>query len=104
MTANISATQLHALEQCFRQGLSWEAAAMVAEVSAPTVGRYFRTFKEAGIPRGVQHYAHDDRATAVDVPSEVIADRDRRMSLGPRSIVAAIAGDPLPGYSALERR
>jgi hypothetical protein len=32
----------------------------------------------------------------VDRPPEVLADRDRRMNLAPRSIVAAIAGDPLP--------
>jgi len=38
----------------------------------------------------------------VEVPPEVLADRDRRMSLAPRSIVAAIAGDHCQ-YSALER-
>jgi hypothetical protein len=86
----------------FSAGHLLGAAATVAEVSTPTVGRYFRTFKEAGIPRGVQQYANDDRVTPVEVPPEVLADRDRRMSLAPRSIVAAIAGDPLPGYSALE--
>lgn len=32
------------------------------------------------------------------------ADRDRRAALPPRSLTAAIFGDPLPGYSALELR
>jgi len=38
------------------------------------------------------------------VPPEVFAERDRRLSLAPRSLTAAICGDPLPGYSAMERR
>lgn len=61
-------------------------------------------FKDAGIPRGTQQYANDDRVTPVEVPPEVLADRDRRMRLARRSIVAAIAGDALPGFSALEQR
>ena len=33
-----------------------------------------------------------------------IADRDRRYSIHPASITAALCGDPLPGMSALDRR
>jgi DNA-binding Lrp family transcriptional regulator len=104
MTKPIPAAQLLALEQCFRDGLSWEAAAAATKVSEPTVGRYFRMFKDAGIPRGTPQYCNDDRVTAVNVPHAVLADRDHRAGLAPRSIVAAIAGDPLPGYSALDQR
>lgn len=33
-----------------------------------------------------------------------LAERDRRLALAPRSLSAALCGDPLPGYSALDRR
>lgn len=32
-----------------------------------------------------------------------LADRDKRMSIAPRDLTALLCGDPLPGYSALER-
>lgn len=35
---------------------------------------------------------------------DTIAERDYRAGLMPRDLTAAICGDPLPGYSALERR
>lgn len=35
--------------------------------------------------------------------AEVLADRDLRATLVPRDLTAAFFGDPLPGYSALER-
>jgi transposase-like protein len=38
------------------------------------------------------------------IPSHVLADRERRKNLEPASVTAAFFGDPLPGYSALERR
>ncbi len=38
------------------------------------------------------------------VPQQVLADRALRQELAPRSCVAGLMGDPLPGYSALERR
>ena len=41
---------------------------------------------------------------AVEIPIEVIAERERRLALQPRDLSAALCGDPLPGYSALERR
>jgi hypothetical protein len=43
---------------------------------------------------------HDPR---VDVPLEVLADRDARASLLPVSLTQALLGDPLPGRSALDR-
>lgn len=46
------------------------------------------------------------RVSAVwnDAPSSnAMIERDRRAQLRPRSITAAICGDPLPGYSALDR-
>ena len=40
----------------------------------------------------------------VQTPEEVLADRNKRLMLRPRDLSAAYFGDPLPGYSALERR
>ena len=40
----------------------------------------------------------------VTIPPGVAADRERRAALRPRDLTAAFHGDPLPGYSALDRR
>ena len=38
-------------------------------------------------------------------PSEdLLAERDRRARIAPRDLTAALLGDPLPGFSALDRR
>jgi hypothetical protein len=38
-------------------------------------------------------------------PTQIaLAERARRAALKPRDLTAALCGDPLPGYSALERR
>lgn len=98
MTERLSYEQIESLRESWRLGHSWGKAAALAEVSLMTVARYFREFKEFDVPRG-------ERAPApIDIPPEVLADRDRRLSLAPRSLVARVCGDPLPGYSALERR
>lgn len=38
------------------------------------------------------------------VPADVQSDCDRRMRLQPRSLIAELQGDPLPGYSMLDRK
>lgn len=41
----------------------------------------------------------------IDRPTpDILRERDRRLALPPRDLTAAFCGDPLPGYSALERR
>ena len=42
--------------------------------------------------------------TQVYVPPQTLADRERRYSLEHSTIIASICGDPLPGYSALDRK
>lgn len=44
-----------------------------------------------------------ERASVRPSP-ELIAERDRRLAIQPRDLTASFFGDPLPGYSALERR
>lgn len=35
---------------------------------------------------------------------DALAERDIRLSIAPRDLTAVLLGDPLPGYSALDRR
>jgi hypothetical protein len=37
------------------------------------------------------------------ITPEALEDRERRRSLAPRDYTAEFCGDPLPGYSALDR-
>lgn len=41
---------------------------------------------------------------SVQVPAPIAQEWRTRLALAPRDITAALMGDPLPGYSALERR
>ena len=45
-----------------------------------------------------------DLEPRVYVPDAVQIDRDHRVTLMPRDTTALFCGDPLPGYSMLERR
>jgi hypothetical protein len=38
------------------------------------------------------------------IPARVIEERDVRLAVSPSNLTAAFFGDPLPGYSALDRR
>lgn len=44
------------------------------------------------------------RDTNMVIPREVLADRERRLSLAPSSLTALLCGDPLPGCSAIDKR
>jgi len=39
-----------------------------------------------------------------EIPEHVLAERDRRLDLERTTVTAIFCGDPLPGYSALDRR
>lgn len=54
--------------------------------------RHFRA------PDNSQHVVIRER-----VPADVAADRDHRLAMQ-RDITSAVCGDPLPGYSALDRQ
>src|SRR5688572_19780182 len=49
------------------------------------------------------HVRLQQQAPVVNIPDSVLAEREARLALSPRDLTAAIAGDPLPGMSALER-
>ena len=46
----------------------------------------------------------DSRLEFFAIPDEVIAERERRQLAAHRDLTSAICGDPLPGFSALDRR
>lgn len=41
---------------------------------------------------------------SIHIPLSVLAEREHRLAVNPRDYTAAFFGDPLPGYSALDRR
>ncbi len=43
----------------------------------------------------------DDKG--IEIPERVLIDREKREKLRPKDCTAAFFGNPLPGYSALER-
>lgn len=51
-----------------------------------------------------RRYRPVEEIAPVAAPSTVLAEREYRLALAPRDLTAALFGDPLPGYSALERR
>ena len=97
---------------------SRRAAAELIRVSYTTVKYRWRALhapeewgraKAAKIARDRKLYiptSRDDRAAGGRaVPSqEALAERDRRMELQHATVGAMLMGDPLPGYSALDRR
>jgi IS30 family transposase len=70
------------------------------EQIARHLGRSRETISEAckGLARIVIQDVH-----VVSVPEHVLTERDQRLARQPRDLTAAIAGDPLPGRSALDR-
>jgi hypothetical protein len=57
--------------------------------------RYGSPFRETGLPQP---------SAANRAPDDLLTDRNHRSGLAPRDLTAAVFGDPLPGYSALDRR
>lgn len=54
--------------------------------------------------RGIRVRQPDGTLPRAPICAVVLADRDLRCNARPRDLTAALCGDPLPGYSALERR
>jgi len=45
----------------------------------------------------------DEGVIKIHIPADVLAERTRRIELSHASVTAALCGDPLPGYSALDK-
>lgn len=90
---------------CERQALKskvcWERATSDVKIKRNEASRRRRFHDKAKTPPRLQL----ERQFASSKPSpELIAERDYRLSIAPRDLTAALQGDPLPGFSALERR
>lgn len=89
-----------------RSGKSYDAIGGAFDISATAVQQKFKREREKQ-RNGSAITQAGNNATLADRPritEAALADRDRRQTLGPRDLTAAFCGDPLPGYSALDRR
>jgi hypothetical protein len=106
MPRPIAAEQVLELKRCYLLGETLLEAGSAIGASPSTAEKYFAEFARAGLVRGERRRSteHVDHVVALEVPLDVLADRDRRAMLVPASVIAWLAGDPLPGCSALDRR
>ena len=85
-----------------------ELRSEVPEVTRRQVSRALRAIRNGTAPlikvrqKGTP-YVHAG-GKSVEPSSGAIADRAERELLKPRDLTAAMMGDPLPGYSALDRK
>ena len=78
-------------------GLSCRQIGEILGVNRKTVSALIHDFRK-------RDYRRVEEIIPVSAPAQVLAEREHRLALAPRDITAALFGDPLPGYSALERR
>lgn len=89
-----------------QDGLSTYAIARVLGVKRTAVRYRFDNPPETRRPRNVPRprmWDADEEVNRPVVTEQERADREHRYTLFPRDLTAALLGDPLPGYSALDR-
>jgi hypothetical protein len=86
-----------------RHGYTCRAIAAHFNVSNTTIERLFKPerVRVKAISHATQSVVPWDKG--LWIPPGVLIERDRARDLEPRSLTAALMGDPLPGRSALER-
>lgn len=94
----------HALarsSKAVRTKFSWLAMSQSQRVKRNEYERARRMGQDKTLTKiaGITFEAHKSR-----MPEEVSSERNSRFSIAPRDLTAAFFGDPLPGYSALDRR
>ena len=94
MTGRLTPDEIHTARLMRSEGKTIEYIALHLGRSRGLIGEACR---------GYARVAHHD-TQPVQIPAPVLAARDARLALSPRDLTAAIAGDPLPGMSALDRR
>lgn len=94
MARSLTPDEVHTARLMRREGRTVEQIALHMNRSRALIGDACRGYR-----RLVQQ-----PTPVVSVPESVLAERAARLALSPRDLTAAIAGDPLPGMSALERR
>lgn len=102
-----SAEQTEEMRTMRRNGKSWKFLAAAFKCSTATVRRHMgvgfdnRRYYDSRISWRVLNIEGPHRAMVV--PAHVITERDVRLATEPRDLTAELFGDPLPGYSALDR-
>lgn len=95
-----------------RNGEPWTAKELIASQRMRVEGRTYAQVAEfLGRTRSAvkARFAKLDRPSRAArtipmfVPESALEERDRRLALAPRDTTALLLGDPLPGFSALER-
>lgn len=110
MTAKIefSAEQVEAMKEMRRNGKSWMYLAKSFNCSTATVRRLFgvafnnRRYYDSRLSLRALNLEPLGQTRAI--PNHVIAERDVRLATEPRDLTASFFGDPLPGWSALDRK
>lgn len=93
------ATELNMTPDRVRQRLQWEAQAGTIKLKRMEKKRETQRIEQKS-PR-----TFIDLVTSGPKPTnEALRCRDARLAAMPRDLTAALCGDPLPGFSALERR
>jgi hypothetical protein len=100
MDRNVVAKAIGRKLGCLKEKIRWEG--MSAEQRAARL-KHIREKRQAASVSG--ECAHKRRVVAEPfVCGIAAADRDIRKTIMPRDLSAAFFGDPLPGYSALDKR
>ena len=94
MARSLTPDEIHTARLMRREGKTIEYIALHMNRSRALIGEACRGYARV-VPQ---------QAPVVNIPDSVLAERAARLALSPRDLTAAIAGDPLPGRSALERR
>lgn len=109
----LTADQISIVTQRRAEHKSWDSISKEIGVSSFTIRAYvvpgFRARHRVHVQTFRQNYYKNGRrctpnATGTpQIPPQVLAERDHRLSLVPRSLSAVMFNDPLPGYSALDK-
>ena len=113
MANTVTSKEIRYIQQRYRSS-TMEAIAVslggrhTAEQLTAAFDQYRRRLKERKAAQYVSPHLNGTLfpvdGNHVTVPESAQADRERRYALHPRDLTAALVGDPLPGYSALDRR
>ncbi len=109
MKTKFTAEQIEAMRELHRGGKTYKQIGAQFNCSRETVshrlnGTKWRAGPRRPMERAIIHRATLDEANRVVIPAAALAEREYRQSLAPKDYTAAFMGDPLPGYSALDRR
>jgi len=93
--------QFHVARRMFSKGMGLQAIANELGIKRSVLRARFRRednpYRES---QGMKHLA----SPRPEIPVDTQAEWEARLNTKPRDLTAAFCGDPLPGFSALERK